>query len=98
MPAIMMIPASGDPASVTGKSSDIAETGPMPGSTPTSVPMNTPMKQESRFRGWSATEKPCPTLARRSMRSSADLEDAGGELDQEQALQNPPDAEGRAER
>ena len=57
MPAIMMIPASGDPASVTGSSSDIADTGPMPGSTPTSVPMNTPMKQERRFTGWSATAK-----------------------------------------
>src|SRR6187399_968347 len=28
MPAIMMMPASGDPASVTGSSSDIADTGP----------------------------------------------------------------------
>ena len=33
------------PDSVTGSSSDIAEIGPMPGSTPTSVPMKTPMKQ-----------------------------------------------------
>ena len=45
MPAIMMMPDSGLPASVTGSSSDMAATGPMPGSTPTSVPMNTPMKQ-----------------------------------------------------
>ena len=45
MPAIMMMPDSGVPDSVTGKSSDIAEIGPMPGNTPTSVPMKTPMKQ-----------------------------------------------------
>jgi hypothetical protein len=45
MPAIMMMPDSGVPDSVIGSSSDIAEIGPIPGSTPTSVPMNTPMKQ-----------------------------------------------------
>ena len=45
MPAIMMMPDSGEPDRVTGSSSDMAEIGPMPGSTPTRVPMNTPMKQ-----------------------------------------------------
>ena len=45
MPAIMMMPDSGVPDSVIGSSSDIAEIGPMPGKTPTSVPMKTPMKQ-----------------------------------------------------
>ena len=45
MPAIMMMPDSGVPDRVTGSSRDIAEIGPMPGSTPTSVPMKTPMKQ-----------------------------------------------------
>ena len=45
MPASMMMPASGVAVNVTGNSSDMAATGPMPGSTPTSVPMNTPMKQ-----------------------------------------------------
>ena len=51
MPAIMMMPASGEPESVTGSSSAMAETGPMPGSTPTSVPMNTPKKQAIRLMG-----------------------------------------------
>src|SRR6476469_1844503 len=51
MPAIMMMPDSGVPDSVTGNSSDIAEIGPMPGKTPTSVPMKTPMKQYSRLIG-----------------------------------------------
>ena len=45
MPASMMMPASGGAVNVTGKSSDMAATGPMPGSTPISVPMNTPAKQ-----------------------------------------------------
>ena len=45
MPAIMMMPDSGVPESVTGSSNDMAETGPMPGSTPTRVPIKTPMKQ-----------------------------------------------------
>ncbi len=67
MPAIMMMPDSGDADSVTGNSSDIAEIGPMPGSTPTSVPMKTPIKQYSRFTGARATPKPCATLRRTSM-------------------------------
>jgi len=45
MPAIMIMPDSGVPNSVTGSSSDIAEIGPIPGSTPTRVPIKTPIKQ-----------------------------------------------------
>ena len=67
MPAIMMMPNSGVPDSVIGSSSDIAEIGPMPGSTPTSVPMKTPMKQYSRLTGSSAMPKPCATLTSVSM-------------------------------
>src|SRR5688572_27567521 len=67
MPAIMMMPASGVPDRVTGRSSARAEVGPMPGSTPTKVPMKTPMKQESRLIGCSATAKPCPSWATTSM-------------------------------
>jgi hypothetical protein len=33
-------------------------TGPMPGSTPISVPARIPIKQYARLRGWSAMEKP----------------------------------------
>src|SRR5262245_37355228 len=102
MPAIMMMPEAGVPASVTGSSSDMAEIGPMPGSTPTSVPMNTPMKQYSRLIGCSATPKPSPiwlTAAKMSMgAASADLEDAGRQLDQQQSLQHPPGAERHADR
>src|SRR5438270_10657828 len=88
MPAIMMMPDSGEPDSVTGSSSDIAEIGPMPGSTPTSVPINTPMKQYSRLTGSSAMPNPCMTLT--SVSISADFENAGGQLDQQQVLEHPP--------
>src|SRR5882757_5760000 len=91
----MMMPDSGVPDSVTGSSSDIAEIGPIPGSTPTSVPMKTPMKQYSRLIGSSATPKPCATLMSVSMMRSADFEDARRQLDQEQTFQNPPHAEWR---
>src|SRR5829696_5040213 len=95
MPAIMMMPDSGVPDSVIGSNSDIAEIGPMPGSTPTSVPIKTPMKQYSRLIGKRAMPKPFATLTRVSMlpRPSADFEDARRQLDQEQALENPPHAE-----
>src|ERR1700712_3710655 len=93
MPAIMMMPDSGVPDSVTGSSSDIAEIGPMPGSTPTSVPMKTPMKQYSRLIGSNATPNPCATLMSVSMMRSADFEDARRQLDQQEALEDPPHAE-----
>src|SRR5215210_7231985 len=95
MPAIMIIPDSGVPDSVIGSNSDIAEIGPMPGSTPTSVPIKTPTKQYSRLIGCSATPKPCATLRITSISKirSADFEDARGQLDQEQALEDPPHAE-----
>src|SRR4051794_33590629 len=95
MPAIMMMPDSGVPDSVTGSNSDIAEMGPMPGSTPTRVPMKTPMKQYSRLIGKSAMPKPCATLMSVSMLRSTELEDARGQLDQEQSLEHPPHAERR---
>src|SRR6478736_5503007 len=90
MPAIMIMPDSGVPDSVTGSKSDIAEIGPMPGSTPTSVPMKTPMKQYSRLIGSSATPKPCATLRSVSMVRSTDFEDARRQLDQKQTFQHPP--------
>ena len=42
-------------------------TGPMPGSTPISVPSSAPMKQNSRFCGVSATPKPKMMLLNRSI-------------------------------
>src|SRR3954468_12486636 len=98
MPAIMMMPDSGVPDSVTGSSSDIAEIGPMPGNTPTRVPTNTPMKQYRILTGSRATPKPCATLRMVSICASADFKNAGGQLDQQQVLEPPPYAERRQQR
>ena len=48
----------GESAKVEGSSSAMAPTGPMPGSTPTMVPMTTPTKHANRLPGVSATPKP----------------------------------------
>ena len=71
MPDSMMIAASGVMLKVIGSSSDIAATGPMPGSTPISVPMNTPAKQNNRFIGCMATPRPSQRLLKTSMGQSA---------------------------
>jgi len=58
MPAIMMMDAVGDIAKVTGRSNDIVATGPIPGSTPMSVPTKTPMKHATRLEGCKADGEP----------------------------------------
>ena len=47
---------------VTGSSIAMVASGPMPGSTPISVPSSTPAKQYIRFGRVSATPKPMPRL------------------------------------
>ena len=54
----MMIDAVGVITKVAGSSKDIVATGPSPGSTPISVPTNTPTKHARRFAGCRATAKP----------------------------------------
>ena len=54
----MMIDAVGDIVKVIGSSSDMVATGPMPGSTPISVPTNTPTKQAARLPGCRLTARP----------------------------------------
>src|SRR5215475_14139741 len=59
MPASMIrAPTGGSPAMVA--------TEPMPGSTPINVPTSAPIRQNTRFHGVAATEKPSARLARRS--------------------------------
>ena len=53
-----MMEAVGDIAKVTGRSNDIVATGPIPGSTPMSVPTKTPMKHATRLEGCRLTESP----------------------------------------
>jgi hypothetical protein len=45
MPASMISAPAGDSEKVIGNSMAMVAVGPMPGSTPTSVPSSTPMKQ-----------------------------------------------------
>src|SRR5512140_79602 len=58
MPASMISADTGCSAYVVGSSIAIVATGPMPGSTPISVPRSEPMNAYSRFTGVNATEKP----------------------------------------
>src|ERR1700741_1143924 len=67
MPASMMSADTGGSAYVAGSSMAMVATGPMPGSTPISVPSRQPMKQYSRLIGVKATPKPMERLAIRSM-------------------------------
>jgi hypothetical protein len=58
MPASMISAVAGCRANVDGKSSAMAPTGPIPGNTPTMVPISTPMKQANRLVGASAMPRP----------------------------------------
>src|SRR3970040_1729752 len=63
----MISAATGGTLKVIGSSIAIVASGPMPGSTPISVPRNTPMKQNHRFCSDSATVKPKMRLLKRSI-------------------------------
>ncbi len=54
---------TGETYSVDGRSNAMAPSGPIPGSTPISVPMNTPTKHTRRFTGCTATQNPLARLA-----------------------------------
>src|SRR5699024_2622299 len=66
MPQSRMSPCTGSMPKETGMRIAIAEIGPMPGSTPTTVPSSTPRRAKARLAGSSAAAKPPP----RSMRVS----------------------------
>src|SRR5512134_2310774 len=63
----MISAATGGTLKVRGSSIAIVASGPMPGSTPISVPRNTPMKQNHRFCSVSATLKPNIRLLKSSI-------------------------------
>ncbi len=63
----MMKAAVGSKFRVIGSSSAIVTAGPMPGSTPTSVPRVTPSAAKSRYSGRSAVPKPPSRLPRTSI-------------------------------
>jgi len=63
----MIRAATGGSVKVMGSSMAMVATGPSPGSTPTSVPSRTPIRQNSRFSGERATPKPKARFWRRSV-------------------------------
>src|SRR5215207_2692341 len=67
MPASMISADVGGTLNVIGSSMAIVASGPMPGSTPISVPRKQPMKQNQRFCSVSATLKPSIRLLKSSM-------------------------------
>src|SRR5215217_3319137 len=67
MPASMMSADTGGSAYVAGSSMAMVATGPMPGSTPISVPSRQPMNAYSRLIGVKATPKPSERLLIRSI-------------------------------
>ena len=62
----MISDVAGASASVSGSSIAMVAVGPIPGSTPTSVPRSTPMKQKMRLVGLSAVWKPRARFASKS--------------------------------
>src|SRR6267378_3425775 len=67
MPASMMSADTGGSTNVAGSSIEMVAIGPMPGSTPISVPSSTPMKQYMMLLSDSATLKPSARLPRISI-------------------------------
>src|SRR5262245_55399423 len=68
MPASMISPDTGSRWNVSGSSMAMVAIGPMPGSTPISVPTSAPMSAKPTFAGVSATPKPVARLLRSSIR------------------------------
>src|SRR5687768_11926613 len=95
MPASMISAPTGGRLNVIGSSMAMAASGPMPGSTPTSVPTITPMKQYIRLIGETAVLNPSVRLGKCSARNSMSV--APPELGIGE-LQAPDEQRGRAQR
>src|SRR5512132_2360691 len=80
MPASMINADTGGSTKVAGSSIEMVAIGPIPGSTPMSVPSSTPTKQYMMLWKVSATEKPSRRLFRISMRASSRAAEADGRL------------------
>src|SRR5882757_4095538 len=64
MPASMITACVAFSPKVTGSRIEMPDSGPMPGSTPTSVPTRQPRKAYQRLSGWKAMANPCARLSR----------------------------------
>src|SRR5262245_9327368 len=67
MPDSMIRPPTGSSLKVSGSSMAMVAIGPMPGSTPISVPAIAPMKANNRLAGVKATPKPMARLSTNSI-------------------------------
>src|SRR5262245_64001299 len=63
MPASMIMAEAGGRPNVKGSSIATVVSGEMPGSTPTSVPISTPARQNRRFCQLAAVARPSPRLS-----------------------------------
>src|SRR6185436_4108815 len=92
MPDSMIRPPTGSSLKVSGSSIAMVAIGPMPGSTPISVPTMAPMKANARLAGVKATPNPMTRLSTNSIalpvrpdrdgEAEARDEDRPGERDQ----------------
>src|ERR1700754_4038441 len=93
MPAKKIIDAVGSTLVVMGSSIATATAGPMPGSTPTAVPMMQPISDQSRLMGVAAVARPASSCCQMSMVLSSEpagLREAG-QADREQLGEHPVD-------
>src|SRR5215831_6854428 len=75
MPASMISAEVGLSVTVTGSSMAMVATGPMPGSTPISVPSRQPTRQKNRFCRLAAALKPTIRLPRMSISAASEHRD-----------------------
>src|SRR5712692_3045236 len=91
MPASMISAPTGSKLKVIGRSMVIVAMGPMPGSTPMSVPTRQPMKARPTFCSESAVENPSARFARRSVIGSAsEDQDPGDDQDGDGQVEHVP--------
>ena len=79
MPASMMIPASGGRKKVIGSRTAMVAVGPIPGSTPISVPSNAPSRQNPRLAGVIASLNPSIKRSTKFMTPSPAQNDQNGQ-------------------
>src|SRR5918998_5350311 len=98
MPASMMIAVTGSSPNVIGSRIAIVAAGPRPGSTPISMPMTTPMRQNSRLVGSSTTLKPSTTGVRSTVSPSEHVRDRDREQPDEDDVEGGRRGEARDDR
>src|SRR6478735_6700793 len=84
MPANRIKAPVGSRVNVIGSSSATVSAGPMPGSTPTRVPMVTPIRARNRLVGVSASPNPVISWEKESI---SEPPDAGGKGDPDQHVE-----------